>query len=674
MSEKYNHLKGEKSPYLQQHATNPVNWYPWGREAIEKSVQLDRPIFLSIGYASCHWCHVMEQESFRDQEIADLLNAMFVSVKVDREELSAVDALYTECAQHLNKSGVGWPLNLVLTPSLHPFFATTYLPPVERVGMPGFKGVMEKIAQMWFGSGRLNLVEQAHHIELIMEATKIDSGQRMTEKSELSLAMTMLFEKSDAVEGGIQGAPKFPWSYHIHLLYSYFLLYGDERGAWLADKTLDKMNNGAIYDRLGGGFFRYATDERWRRPHYEKMLYDQALIAEAFLQGWLVVRYASYRDTVVATLDYVLERMRGSDYAFYSAECADTDGEEGEYYLWSEEQIRAVLEPKQANVFCAVYQMDPGGDPQPLSRKVHVDTFLETFGLEKGATFNWLFQAEQTLLKERKKRTRPEVDEKILLGWNALLAHTLCRAGVFLGNSTYTVFAKNTMEFIKETLYKNGKFFRRCWQEEVGIAATLDDYAALIRAAITLSCSGLGMGWLQWAKELTEVVEEKFRCKKGAYFQVEESDLYLFSRRCYIVDGAEPSGNALHCENLIRLHQITADARYLDRAESVLQAVQPWVLQHPSELQYHLKNLIRYYDTDKEVIVLIFPEEIDKSFVSLLQHSYVEHREWMIFCQQEMPSDFFCKKEHKEVTAYRCKMTFCSLPIRGEKAIEKEFC
>src|ERR1700722_273941 len=346
-----NRLIHEKSPYLLQHAHNPVDWFPWSKEAFDLAKESDKPIFLSIGYATCHWCHVMEHESFENQEIAKLMNNTFVNIKIDREELPQVDSIYMEFAQALMSSAGGWPLNLILTPDLKPFFAVTYLPPANRRGLIGMKQFIQHIDQLWQGEERQTLVEQAEKIVKIFEKTAKSAGESIPSEQNLATAIEAMYEMADPVYGGLKGEPKFPMGYQSVFLLAYSQGKGDSRALFCAELSLDMMLRGGIYDHLGGGFSRYAIDEKWIVPHFETMLYDNAILARTYLDAYKYTKKEAYRIACEQTLDYVLEEMSRPEGGFYSAEDADSEGHEGMFYTWTFQEIREVLSNEEATLF-----------------------------------------------------------------------------------------------------------------------------------------------------------------------------------------------------------------------------------------------------------------------------------------------------------------------------------
>src|SRR5581483_9817830 len=538
-----NRLIKEKSPYLSQHAHNPVDWYPWGQEAFDLAKALDKPIFLSIGYATCHWCHVMEKESFQNVEVAEMMNDAFVNIKVDREELPHVDNLYMELAQALMSSSGGWPLNLVLTPELKPFFAATYLPPVNRRGMVGMGQFIQSIKHLWTTEDRKHLIDQADKIVKIFERSSQPCGAVLPTEESLSNAVEILYGLVDPVYGGMKGKPKFPWGYQSCFLLQYSKVKGDSRALFCAELTLDKMLRGGIYDQIGGGFSRYAVDERWMIPHFEKMLYDNAILARTYLAGWKYLKKESYKSACEEILNYVLREMTHPQGGFYSAEDADSEGQEGMFYTWSFEEIHEVLSEEEAQVFCRYYGVTP--QPNFEGRSVlyipyPLEEFAEMHGVPLEKLKTLLSQSREKLMQRRQKREHPFKDDKIIVSWNGLMIDVMSAASQALGKSEFKEAAVKAARFIKEHLWKECRLLRR-WREGEGrFAAGLDDYAFLIKGLITLFEEGCGSEWLIWAIELTGVLEKEFKAPEGAFYYAAE-DQTLMVRKCEYYDGAEPS-------------------------------------------------------------------------------------------------------------------------------------
>jgi uncharacterized protein len=606
-----NRLIHEKSPYLLQHAHNPVDWYPWGQEAFDLAKQSDKPIFLSIGYATCHWCHVMEQESFANLEIAKLMNDAFVNVKIDREELPQVDSIYMDFAQALMSSAGGWPLNLVLTPDLKPFFAVTYLPPASRRGLIGMKQFIQQIKQLWRSEERKQLIDQADKIVEIFEKSAKAVGGAIPEEQNLIAAIETMFEMADPVYGGLKGEPKFPMGYQSVFLLEFSRGKGDSRALFCTELTLDMMQRGGIYDQLEGGFSRYAIDERWIIPHFEKMLYDNAILARAYLDAFKYTKKEIYRTVCEETLEYILNEMSHPEGGFYSAEDADSEGHEGMYYTWTLQEVREVLSNEETDFFCQYYGIRPEGNFEGrnvLHIAIPIEDLAELRNLPIEEVRAILSKARAKMLKRRQVRQHPFKDDKILVSWNGLMVDAMVKAAPSLKKLQFKESAIKTANFIKTHLWKDGHLFRRWRDHEARFMGGIDDYAFLIKGLISMFEEGCGSEWLKWAIELADVLRKEFKSNEGAfYYHLEDPTLLI--RKCEYYDGAEPSGNAVHCENLLRLYQITQNEMYLNDAEDILKAAKQYMEIYPPGACYHLMALQRYLDVKAPTIVIALDEE-----------------------------------------------------------------
>ncbi len=593
-----NRLAHEKSPYLQQHAHNPIDWYPWGQEAFQKAKELNRPIFLSIGYATCHWCHVMERESFSDLETAKALNDNYVSIKVDREEHPEVDSLYMDFAQVLMGGGGGWPLNLILSPDLKPLLASTYLPLKPMRGLPSFLEFITQVRQLWDSPEKAELIAQSEKIVEAFNQSTNAAGETLPTEQTLQKAVDVFFSVADPIHGGLKGEPKFPLGFQAEFLLHWSKLRNDSRALYYVTLTLDTMQRGGIYDHLGGGFSRYAVDEEWTIPHFEKMLYDNAIIARAYVQAWKYTDNPAYKITAIETLDYLLRDLMHPDGGFYSGEDADTEGKEGIFYTWTPDEVKAVLQDDGADLFCAYYDVTQLGNFEGRN-VLHIDLPIEDFAkaaqiplkeVEEG-----LASAKKLLFEKRKSRPKPTRDDKILASWNGLAIDALAFAGKALGDPRYTEAAIKTVQFLKNVLWKESKLLHRWCDSESRFDGLLEDYAFLIKGLLTLFELGQGEEYLTWAVQLASILERDFKDIEGAFYQTSDIDT-LIIRKCDFYDGAEPSGNAVHTENLLRLYAITKDEKYLKQAEDVLKAAVPIMQEFAPAAFYHLTALMRYLD------------------------------------------------------------------------------
>lgn len=669
-----NRLIRQKSPYLIQHAHNPVDWYPWGIDAFQAARDQDKPIFLSIGYATCHWCHVMERESFENIEVAKLMNQAFINIKVDREELPEVDSLYMEFAQSMMAGAAGWPLNVILTPDLKPFFAATYLPPKTNHGLMGLVELIDKIQEVWRSEDKERVMEQAEQVVQVFADNIHLHGEEIPGKNEIEELADKLFKMADPVFGGLKGTPKFPIGYQWNFMLLYAVLAHDSRSLFLTERTLDMMQRGGMYDHLGGGFSRYSVDERWLVPHFEKMLYDNALLAYSYLEAWKVTQKAFYREICQEILDYVLRDMRHPKGGFYSAEDADSEGQEGLFYTWTYEEISTLLGKENAPLFIEFYQVKPEGNFGGRNI-LNTPQRLEEFAAKKGWNVQelaWFFAAQRhSLWKIREERIHPFKDDKILSSWNGLMIFSLAEAGAAFDNPDYLKAGVQAAEFIKTYMWQDGYLLRR-WRDDEGLYhAGLDEYAFLIRGLITLFETDQGTKWLDWAIALTTILCNQFKSEGGAFYQTDGSDQNIILRKTQFSDGAEPSGNSIHCENLLRLYQLTFDEKYLRQAEDIFKAAQQFIEHYSPGYCYQLMNLTRYYDQHAvtAVVALNAKEDYRDELRQLFYHNYFPHKA-IIWNRSDdetlatmIPSVTDQRSINGHTTLYLCHNGVCQKPL-----------
>lgn len=678
-----NRLINQKSPYLLQHAHNPVDWYPWSEEAFQIARASDRPIFLSIGYATCHWCHVMEKESFENPNVAQVLNETFINIKVDREELPEIDGLYMEFAQSMMPGAAGWPLNVILTPELQPFFAATYLPPHSSHGLMGVTELAMRIREMWSGEERESVMAQAAQVVELFAANVHSQGEELPEKEYVQDVADLLFKMADPIYGGMRGSPKFPVGYQYNFLLHYSKSEDDSRALFLVERTLDMMQRGGIYDHLGGGFSRYSVDEQWKVPHFEKMLYDNALLIHSYLEAWQATRNPLYREICEETLQYVLRDMTHPGGGFYSAEDADSEGHEGRFYTWTAEEIKEILSPGDATLFCQFFDVTEEGnfeDRNVLHIKKRIPEFAAQHGLDPVELAKRIKAMKQTVYDEREKREHPFKDDKILCSWNGLMIFSMVQAGVAFGNKEYLDAAVAAARFIKQKMWNQRQLLRRWRDNEALYNAGLDEYAFLIRGLIALFEAGCGNEWLEWAMQMTEILESSFKSKDGAFYQTDGSDPNIILRKCQFADGAEPSGNAIHTENLLRLYQLTINENYLKQAQDVLKAVKKYIESYAPGYCYHIMNLNRYYDKKSATIVIALnkKEQWKEELNDLIQRRLIPHKAviWrregdeglfhlLPFTREQAPVD-------GKTTLYVCHLGVCKKPINDLAEMEKE--
>jgi len=597
MDHKYtNRLAKEKSPYLLQHAHNPVDWYPWGQEAFDKAKKEDKPIFLSIGYSTCHWCHVMEHESFEDEEVAKVLNEKFVSIKVDREERPDVDQIYMAAVQAMTSHG-GWPLSAWLTPDLKPFMGGTYFPKEDRFGRPGFKTILARIDELW-KTKRAELVESgdqvAAHLKKISEAeepgeVKIDA---VLEKGHFQI------EKSfEPRFGGFSQQPKFPHSTTIQYLLRHHARTGNKDSLQMAEKSLTEMARGGIYDQLGGGFARYSTDSMWIVPHFEKMLYDNALLAVAYLEAWQLTKKDSYARIIRETLDYILRDMTSKEGGFYSAEDADSEGIEGKFYVWNPQQVADVL-GKDADRFMKAFDVTPRGNWEP-----HEESIPKKQSVLRVVEDGDFADLKKKLFDARSKRIRPHLDDKVLTSWNALMISAMAQAGAALGEPKYRDAAVRAAKFLLTTHKKDGKLLRTSRLGEAKLDAYLEDYAYLAQAMLDLYEATFDASWFEEARGLVATAVELFWDEAaGGFYTTSKGHESLIARMREEYEGPHPTGNAVMALTLLKLHDYTGDASIRDRADKTIRAYKAHVERYPAGHAYMLCAL-EYLKGSREIVV-----------------------------------------------------------------------
>ena len=555
---KPNRLVEEKSPYLLQHAHNPVDWYPWGEEAFARARSEDKPIFLSIGYSTCHWCHVMERQSFENEQVAGQLNQDFVSIKVDREERPDVDHIYMQVCQILTGSG-GWPLTIVMTPAGRPFYAATYLPPYSQGGMTGLMDLLPRLAGLW-KEERDKVLQAGQEIsQWVQKAAQADTSGQLTEEA-LHQAFRNLARTFDKEFGGFGSAPKFPTPTNLLFLLRYHQRYKNHQALAMAEKTLLSMYQGGIYDHIGFGFARYSTDRRWLVPHFEKMLYDNALLAIAYLEAFQVTGQEFYRQVAEDIFTYVLRDMTSSQGGFYSAEDADSEGEEGRYYVWEREEVVSILGPAAAR-FGEVYDITAAGNFEGRN-------IPNLIGQSNSLEARTLFAEERgRLLAAREKRSKPFKDDKILTGWNGLMIAALGRGGRVLANSRYLAAAQKAADFVLTNLRRgDGRLLARYRDGEAHFNGYAADYAYLIWGLLELYEAGQEPRYLKAAEELNQQLLKLFWDPErgGLFFYGADSEpLLVRPKESY--DSVMPSDNAVAAWNFLRLGRLASDPALVER-------------------------------------------------------------------------------------------------------------
>ncbi len=700
-AEKSNQLIFEKSPYLLQHAYNPVSWYPWGPQAFAKAQKENKPIFLSIGYSTCHWCHVMEHESFSDEETAKILNEFFVAIKVDREERPDIDSIYMSFVTATTGSG-GWPLSVFLTPQQKPFYGGTYYPPQPRWGSPSFRDLLWSIHNSWTKQEEKARASGDEIVKAFFEKVNLKVASEIPLQPQILIkAYEQLEQNFDTQNGGFGRSPKFPMGHTLSFLLRYWKNNGEKNALSIVEKTLLSMAQGGINDQIGGGFHRYATDECWQVPHFEKMLYDQALLAKIYLEAFTATGNTVFADTARQILDYVLRDLYDSQGGFFCAEDADSveqdaaddsHKKEGAFYIWSQGQLASLFESEEMAVINYYFGIEQNGNAilDPLGEFVgknilHVKNSLEQTALytKKSLTevTNIVNQAKKTLFTNRLKRSRPYLDDKILTDWNGLMISSFALAGAVLQEPRYLAAAEKAVKFILENLRRtDGRLLHRYREGQAGILATLEDYAFFVAALLDLYESSFDPQYFKEALRLNqEMISLFWDANNGGFFLTPHDGEELVFRPKEVYDGAVPSGNSMAAHNLLRLYHFTFDAEYLHKAEAVFKTFYAELSLHPSGYTQMMMALQFYFGPVKEIVVA---GEIKKQqgleLLDMIQRTWfaqkvlivktemtktlVEH--FMPFTKlQQSPADATC--------VYICENQVCRTPIKDIKDLHK---
>ncbi len=602
-----NKLAREKSPYLLQHAHNPVDWYPWSDEAFNKAQSENKPIFLSIGYSCCHWCHVMERESFEDPEVADLLNRYYVAIKVDREERPDIDHIYMSVCQGLTGQG-GWPLTIVMTPEQKPFFAGTYFPKHSRLNMPGLMDILTQLAEKWAKQqGELSRVGEQILEAVQRQAMAVRPGE--LSQSTLDEAYSQLEQNFDATYGGFGRAPKFPTPHNLAFLLRYYKQHDRPQALQLVEKTLDSMAAGGIYDHIGFGFARYSTDRRWLVPHFEKMLYDNALLGWVLLETYEVTKNERYARLAEEIFTYVQRDMTSPEGGFFSAEDADSEGQEGKFYVWTPAEVKDLLGDELGDLYCACYDITETGnfEGKNIPNLIHaaISECAERFGLSPAVLQDKLARAREKLWQEREKRIHPHKDDKILTAWNGLMIAALAKGAQVLGRPSYSDAAERAARFILDKLVReDGRLLARYREGHAAYPAYVDDYAFLIWGLIELYEATFDVYFLRQALQLNDAL---LRCfwdeSEGGLFIYGSDSEQLAARPKEAYDGAAPAGNSVAVLNFLRLSRLCGKPELEDYAHRLFRAFAGSVNNYPAGHTYMLLALWFALTPGKEIVL-----------------------------------------------------------------------
>ncbi len=658
-----------------------MDWYPWGEEAFEKARKENKPVFLSVGYSTCHWCHVMAHESFEDEEVASLMNEAFVSIKVDREERPDIDNIYMTICQIILGRG-GWPLNIIITPDKKPFFAGTYIPKKSRFNQTGMLELVPRIKEIW-NQQHEDVLDSAEKITSTIQNMIAESAGEGLEKEIIEEAYEELLESFDTEYGGFGGAPKFPTPHKLSFLLRYWKRSGNPEALHMVEHTLDNMRSGGIYDQLGSGFHRYSTDNMWLLPHFEKMLYDQALTAIAYTEAYQVTGKDLYKETAEGILDYVLRDLTSPEGGFYCGEDADVEGEEGKYYLWTIEEVRSILGPEDSELIIEMFNLKEGGNFEEEIRGRKTGTNLFYMVRSPGSLAaelkipveeveNRVRSAREKLLAARYERKRPSMDDKILTDWNGLMIAAFAKGFQVFGEQKYLKAAEKAADFIMETLYSPGnRLLHRYRDGAAGISGTSDDYAFLTHGLLELYEAGFQVRHLKAAVSLNRELFEHFwdPASGGLYFTANDSESLIFRKKEF-ADSAIPSGNSVEMSNLLRISRIIADPELEETAEKLERAFSKLIRKAPSGYTQFLSALDFRLGPSYEVIISGKRESPDTVHMLEELWSYFVPDKVLVFRPEgENPEIADLANYTKEqlpiegkTTAYVCQNHACKLP------------
>ncbi len=690
-SRKPNHLIHEKSPYLLQHAFNPVDWYPWGDAAFAKAKAENKPIFLSIGYATCHWCHVMEHECFEDPEVAALMNATFVNIKVDREERPDIDQVYMTVCRMLTGSG-GWPLTIIMTPGQQPFFAGTFLPKHGRFGRPGLMELIPRVADMWTHQ-RAELESSAAGIMKHLEHANAARGGPVASASTLDAAEHELAVRFDAEHGGFGTAPKFPAPHTLVFLLRQWRRTGDVTARDMATTTLAAMRDGGIWDHIGGGFHRYSTDARWQVPHFEKMLYDQATLALAYLEAYEATRNRAYAATARDILAYVERDLGAPAGGFSSAEDADSEGVEGTFYLWMMPQLQRVLDADELRVAVTAWNIDPDGNfgdaitgesdgTNILYRTASNAEIAGRLHVDQPRVEALLKSARRKLFEARSRRVRPLLDDKVLTDWNGLTIAALARAGLVLGEPKYTGRAQAAAAFLLSHLRdQHGQLLHRWRDGQAAIGAMLDDYAFLAWGMIELYEATFDPRWLREAMVLASQADDSFSAPAGGFYLTASDAERLLVRPRDGADTALPSGSSVMLDVLLRLSRLTGNERWADRADALIHALSAGARRSPTAYTAFLAALTTLHAPTWEIVVAGEGDDpaVDR-MLKVIRGIYLPGTTVLLLTPDDRGRQIrslapFTRSMHPAeggATAYVCRDGACDLPLNSSAALRQK--
>ncbi|MEO5593260.1 MAG: thioredoxin domain-containing protein [Chitinophagaceae bacterium] len=664
----FNRLINETSPYLLQHAHNPVDWYPWGEEALQRAKIENKPILISIGYSACHWCHVMEKESFEKEEVAAVMNKHFINIKIDREERPDLDHIYMDAVQVMTGSG-GWPLNVFLTPDAKPFYGGTYFPPQKAYNRASWTDVLYEVTTA-FKERQSEVVAQAEGLTAHLLKSNTFGEPATTAvftKANTDLIFQNLMQAADKTAGGFGRAPKFPQTFSIQYMLRYFHFFKNEDALQQACLSLDKMIYGGIYDQVGGGFARYATDNEWLVPHFEKMLYDNALLIITLSEAYQLTHHKRYAEAIRQTMEFIQREMMSAEAGFYSALDADSEGEEGKFYVWDKKEVEVVLEA-DAGVFCSYYNITENGNWEGkniLHVPVEPEIFLQHFKGEEEVLMATLDTCRKKLLLHRSKRIRPLLDDKMLLGWNALMNTACSKAYAATGEEDYRQLAIRNMQFVVDNFSAgNQSFYHTCKNGTAKFNAFLDDYAFLIQALIHLQEITGDAGWLQRATKLTEYVIAGFSdTDAGFFFFTHSSQSDVILRKKEIYDSAIPSGNSIMAGNLLYLSHVLDNNEWKEKASLMVGTLLGLITRYPTSFGGWASQLLMMTTGLKEIVIT--GEKFNEILFDIL-HIFIPAR---ILQSSSVPNENFPLLKGKQYfdpfLIYLCENYACKPPVNS---------
>ncbi len=672
-----NHLVNETSPYLLQHIDNPVEWYPWGEEALQRAKAENKPILLSIGYAACHWCHVMAHESFEDPTTAAYMNQHFINIKVDREERPDLDAIYMQAVVALTGQG-GWPMTVFLTPEGRPFYGGTYFPPTPRYNMPSFIQLMQSIVDAW-QSNRAGIEQSAGEITQHLQRTAVLNGQEATlSPAMFAQATAVLAADFDPEQGGFGGAPKFPPSMTLEYLLRDYLLHQESHSLHMVETTLKKMAYGGIYDQLGGGFARYATDKNWLVPHFEKMLYDNALLARIYLHAYQITHKPLYRRIVEETLDFVVRELRHEAGGFYSSYDADSEGEEGKFYTWSIAEIEGYL-AEDAELFKLYFDVTERGNWEGtniLNMKKEPEAVAQAMNLSEEKLMTRLATAKKKLYKIRAQRVWPGLDDKVLTAWNGLMLAAFAEAGRILNRPDYTEIALQNAEFLQSNMQTADNRLLRSWKagNKATLNAYLEDYAYLADGLLVLYQATFDEQWFTWAQNLAETMLTHFQdSEHGGFFDTSDDHEMLIHRPKDLQDNAVPSANSMAAHVLLKLSLFTGNMAYWEVAETAVSTLQNAFTQYPNAFAHWLGAAVFMIGNPQEVAIIGEPNAAETK--TLIDTIFAQFRPNLVVAVGDN-SSIPLLKERKQLngkaTAYVCQRFVCQQPVNSPEALAEQ--